>query len=117
MHLIKTLRVASIAALLTLAGHTFAQQQNESLYGLVVDNQGTSLPGVELQLRGPEPTEVRISGDNGKFQFVELRPGEYSVTAELEGFAPVTYDNIRILSGAATEIRITMTPASEQGPR
>lgn len=101
------------AALLLLAGVAQAQLQTGNLYGEVTDNEGAALPGVTITLSGIGAPKVKVTNAEGQFRFLGLSPGDYSLTAELEGFGTIEYPNINIRVGRNTTIDITMTPAIE----
>jgi len=106
--------VVAVALLLAGAGTAFAQLQTGNLYGEVVDNQGEALPGVTVTLSGNGPTQIQVTNAEGQFRFLGLAPGNYQLTAELEGFSTVEYPNISIQVGRNTSIEITLTPAVEE---
>ncbi|MGB0514406.1 MAG: Atu1372/SO_1960 family protein [Wenzhouxiangellaceae bacterium] len=103
-----------LAALLAISGSAMAQLQTGNLYGSVIDNQGERLPGVTITLTGPGPTEIQVTNAEGQFRFLALTPGNYQVTAELEGFSTVTYPNVNIRVGRNTTLELTMTPSVEE---
>jgi hypothetical protein len=80
---------------------------NGNLYGTVIDNQGQVLPGVTVTLTGPQPPQIQVTNAEGKFRFLELRPGSYQVKAQLEGFIPAVQP-AEIDSGQTTNIDITL---------
>jgi len=54
--------------------------------GVVTDASGSALPGVQVTLEGDRAAQVAVTGDNGKFVFGLVVPGNYKLTAALEGF-------------------------------
>ena len=62
-----------------------------SIAGRVTADQ-VSLPGVTLTLEGPAGRLTAASGADGLFLFRELPPGDYRVTAELEGFSTLVWE-------------------------
>jgi len=109
-------RVVGVAAMLLLVAGVpaFAQLQSGNLYGTVVDEQGTALPGVTVTLTGGGAPQVQVTNAQGQFRFLGLAPESYAVKAELEGFSTIEYPNIRINVGRNTTIEITLTPAVEE---
>lgn len=85
--------------------------QTGNLFGTVVDEQGQPLPGVTITLTNGGPPRIQVTNAQGRFRFLELSPGNYTLKAELEGFATVERSNIEILIGRTIEIEITMQPA------
>ena len=63
-----------------------------SLSGKLIDPDGAGVPGAAirlLRLADFSPNET-ITDDEGEFFFANLRAGEYELTAQFPGFAPVT---------------------------
>jgi len=61
------------------------------------------LPGVTVEAASPvliEKVRGAVTDSNGRFQIVDLRPGEYAITFTLPGFNTVKRDGV-ILSGFA----------------
>ncbi len=100
--------------MLLTAGAAFGQLQTGNLYGEVTDNQGQALPGVTVTLSGDQATKVQVSNAGGEFRFLNLGPGAYQLTAELEGFSTVEYPNITIGVGRSTTIEIELSSAVEE---
>ncbi len=70
-----------------------------SITGVVRDTSGAVLPGVTVEASSPALIEkVRsVTADgNGQFQIVDLRPGTYSVSFSLQGFASVRREGIEL---------------------
>ena len=70
-------RVVVVAAsLLVVAGlPAAAQLQTGNLYGKIVDQQGTALPGVTVTLDTGAAQEVQVSNAQGEVRFLSLPPG------------------------------------------
>ena len=68
-----------------------ARAQGAMARGAVWDEEGQSLPGVEVELdyQGREPeTFVRTTNEKGGWVQVGLPPGPYTITFSKEGYAP-----------------------------
>ena len=75
--------IAMLVALPSLA------RAQSAINGVVRDTSGAVLPGVTVEAASPaliEKTRVVVSDGEGRYQIVDLRPGVYTVTAQLEGF-------------------------------
>lgn len=88
------LRACTVAALLVVAGGAFpvsAQTVNGQIAGTVSDAQKARLPGVTVSVIEDSTQAVRTTVTDGEGQWVvtNLRPGTYSVEAELQGFKKV----------------------------
>ena len=73
------------------ASSAFAQATS-SLRGKVVDAQGGFMPGVTLKLVNAQTSAEReaFSDETGAYQFAQMPPGAYELSAELPGFSKAT---------------------------
>jgi Carboxypeptidase regulatory-like domain len=108
-------RIVAVAAVLLVlgGGAAFAQLQTGNLYGTVMDEQGSALPGVTVTLVGQAAPQVQVTNAQGEFRFLGLSPASYQLKAELEGFSTVEYPNIAINIGRNTSIEVTLGSAVE----
>src|SRR6266480_4110795 len=94
--------VVAVALLALVPAVLSGQQTNGVIAGQVRDATGGVLPGVTVEVASPALIErVRsvVSGDDGQYRIVELRPGEYSITFTLAGFGKFVRENLQITSG------------------
>lgn len=102
-----------IAVLLALsAGPAFAQIATGNLTGTVVDAQGAVLPGASITLAGTDRTANAVSDESGRFRFLNLPPGLYSVTAALQGFTTVVRERVEVRVGQNVELPMELRIAS-----
>src|SRR6476659_1528331 len=98
--------------LLGLAVPAVAQLQTGDIYGTTVDEQKQPLLGVTITLTSSvSAPQVQQSGSDGKFRFLKLYPGKYSLKADLQGFSPVEVQDIEVRVGANTDIQVTLSGA------
>jgi hypothetical protein len=86
-----------------------------NLYATLTDKQGNALPGATLTLTRKDHEAVMVSDAKGQARFNGLADGAYTLTAELEGFATLTYPNIALTNGRNTVLEIALEPASVDG--
>src|SRR5262249_13148992 len=70
-----------------------------SVVGTVRDTSGAVLPGVSVEASSPvliEKTRTVVSSGTGQYSIENLRPGTYTVTFSLPGFATVKRDGIEL---------------------
>ncbi|HEY4590327.1 MAG TPA: carboxypeptidase-like regulatory domain-containing protein, partial [Thermoanaerobaculia bacterium] len=93
-----------------------AQTASSTLVGRVVDPQGAPLPGVTVTAANQETGLVRtaVSESDGAFRLASLPVGVYKVTAELEGYATVTVEAVKLNVASERELDVKMSPASIQ---
>src|SRR4051794_32350378 len=76
-----------------------AAQQSASIGGVVTDATGGVIPGVTVEASSPvliEKVRTAVSEANGRYQFVDLLPGTYSVTFTLAGFSTVRREGVTL---------------------
>ena len=83
------LRSLVMAVVLVWLGCAVNAQDRGVVTGVVVDSLGSPLPGVTVQLVGPE-TRRATTDINGSFTFDLLRTGSYQLRFERPGMLPVT---------------------------
>ena len=113
-HHVRRFLMAALLVVLASTGIAHAQLQTGDIYGTVSDQQGQSLPGVTVTLSGVGAPRVQITNAEGQFRFLGLSPGDYSVTAALEGFSTVDYPNVGVRVGRTVTLEITLSPAIEE---
>src|SRR5580698_10021971 len=83
----KVVWVVLFAAVFAVSAH--AQSTFGSVLGTVQDATQAVVPGAAVTLHSEDDNSDRTatSGATGEFQFVNLKPGHYSVNARAAGFA------------------------------
>src|SRR3954465_2295428 len=87
---------AIVLVFLPVAAHA---QSNSAIGGTVRDSSGAVLPGVTVEAASPaliEKAHTVITDGQGLYNIVNLRPGVYTVTFTLPGFATVKRDGIEL---------------------
>ncbi len=100
-----------VAALFTMAAiPASAQEGISSIQGHVLDQQGGALPGVTVVVTHQESGVFRqvVSNADGSFFVTALTPGNYKVTAELEGFKKYERPNVRLEVGRQATVDVTL---------
>ena len=103
-------RVLIALAIVAIPCSAFAQA---TLAGVVKDTSGAVLPGVTVEAASDvliEKTRTGVTDGTGRYQIPDLRPGTYTVTFTLTGFASIKREGI-ILTGtgvisADAELRV-----------
>ncbi len=88
-----------IAIIFTIA--CCAQTQTGALTGTAIDPLGNALPRASVELRSSEtPTVLRQTADlQGRFEFVGVQPGIYSLKISMPGFATRELADLRVRPG------------------
>ena len=96
-----------LVKVLAAVGFTFipaAVLAQAVITGAVKDTSGAVLPGVTVEASSPaliEKVRTAVSDGSGLYRIEDLRPGTYSVTFRLPGFATYKRDGI-VLTGSFT---------------
>ncbi len=87
-------------------------RQSGIIRGVVVDNEGSPIPGVTVTASGPKLMGTRsdMTRVNGSFRLVEIPPGVYTATAELGGFTTSTAEEITVRVGMIVSVNFTIQP-------
>src|SRR3954470_10205663 len=96
----KRLAVGVLLLLMCSAIDADAQTQG-SIRGYPREEQGGALPGVTLTVtsaENPKP-RVAVSDQEGYYRLLNVPPGDYTVTAELAGFAKLARPNVVVRAG------------------
>ena len=89
----------------------FAQTTTGTIAGQVKDTSGAVLPGVSVEAASPaliEKVRSVVSDGEGNYKIIDLRPGTYSVTFSLPGFATVRREGVELNTGFTANIGAEM---------
>jgi hypothetical protein len=100
--------VEVIAVALFSSGPASAQLQTGSIHGTVLTEDGSALPGVTATLTGVGAPQVQVSDEQGKFRFLGLSPGIYTVKAELQGYVTMERTDLDVSVGRNTDVSLTL---------
>src|SRR5437879_669188 len=92
-------RACSVVAFLLLCLLPAAAHAQSSLTGIVKDTSGAVLPGVTVEAASAvliEKTRSAITDSTGAYRLTDLRPGLYTVSFTLTGFAAVKREGLEL---------------------
>src|SRR5438477_11434201 len=105
------LRFMRAALVLVLVGVPTAVYAQASIVGTVKDASGAVLPGVSVEASSPaliEKTRSVVSNGVGQYSIENLRPGTYTVTFSLTGFASVKREGIELTGSFTATVNADM---------
>ena len=111
------LAMVLIALVLGLALIPAAQAQTAgaNLIGRVLDKSGSPLPGATITATQQETgfTRSTVTESDGTYRLASIPVGPpYTVTVELNGFATVTIEGVKLNVASQREINIDMSPST-----
>ena len=105
---------------LLLAWPVAAQETRGAIEGIIKDTSGAVLPGVTVEASSVAGTFTSVTDANGNYRFPALNPGQYEISATLQGFvtqksAPVLVEVGKLLkvdlalqvAGVAESVQVT----------
>jgi len=110
----RTLSLVLGILVLSFMAYTQIRESGE-IQGHVTDNQGETLPGVEITITSPDligGAQTRITDAEGFYRFRALSVGEYKVTAKLSGFNTMVKQGMNLHSGMTLVCDFEMTQAA-----
>ena len=101
-HALRLWYVAVIGLALLPASARAQSASTGSIAGVVRDTTGAVLPGVTVEAASPaliEKVRTAVTDAQGNYKVLDLRPGAYTVTFTLTGFASFKREGIELTSG------------------
>jgi hypothetical protein len=88
----------------------FGQSPTATLGGTVEDQNGAAIPGVTVTAinKGTQLTREATTNEQGSFTIPFLPPGDYSLKARAQGFAPVEFPNVVLNVGDQKALNIQL---------
>ncbi len=99
------------AALLLILAATGRAQGEASIWGVVTDSTGASVPKAEIAIKNRDTGAVRkyVTDDDGRYDAPSLAVGSYEVTVEKNGFRRESKTDISLVLGQRIEVSVTLT--------
>ncbi len=92
-----------------IPGH--APATTASVQGIVRNAQGRGIPGVKITaVRAGAAVRSTVSNSEGIFRMLDLPLGDVQLSAEKEGFSPLTLSATRLVSGELLTVEIKLEP-------
>jgi hypothetical protein len=104
----RTLRLLAPILLALIAADGLAQS-TANLSGIITSDEGNALADVSVTLTGPQGPQTRKTNDSGQFRFLGIAPGDYQLTAKLDGYGDATVPGP--VKAGQNKIDIKMIPA------
>jgi hypothetical protein len=112
-------KLAALLLLFALASMTaLAQSQSTtgSVQGTLVDEAGAVIAGATVEVKNLDNGSVKslTSDEGGRFVFLQLQPGRYTLTAVKQGYATVEQQNIALTVGQTINLNLGLKVSAVQ---
>lgn len=96
---------------LSTAGRISAQTVTGTMSGHVVDSSGAAVPGVKVIAHSEETGATReaLANSEGYYLISFLPIGSYEITAQMQGFATATRNNVPVTLNKTTSVDFALT--------
>ena len=119
LRLPRTWNVLTICLIsLALAAAVLAQDTTSgAIQGTVSDEQGAAVAGASVEARnsGTNFSKTFVTDSDGRFTFLSLPPGVYSVSVTKQGFAKLTQDAVALTVGRIVSLNVTLKVSGVSG--
>jgi hypothetical protein len=105
----------SLLAALMFCSSAWAQSGSGDLVGNVTDSAGASIARARLTIRSESLEGVILNTETtstGEYAITSLRPGEYTIRAEANGFATLERVGVAIKTGERVRLDLTLRPGA-----
>src|SRR6185436_17334296 len=89
----------AVASLILASLPVLAQTPAGIITGRVADATGLPLPGVTVTIQGSDINRAFTTDAEGRYRFLDLAPGDYTLTSSLQGFATSVRDHVIVQVG------------------
>jgi hypothetical protein len=105
---------AALVLLMASVLPTRAQVLNAVVGGTVSDPSGAFIPKVTVKATNVNTGIVTtgLTNDTGSYQFPNLQPGSYTLSAEASGFQTLTYNDVQLGQGQQVRLNFQLQVAA-----
>ena len=107
--------MTSLLTLLTIFLFIFHAQDLDTvtISGRIADQNSAVISGAEVQAKLIRTglTRSTTTDTQGRYRFIQLEPGTYSLHVSCAGFAPQQFSGITTMSGQSLELNVTLMPS------
>lgn len=105
-----------ILFLLFLSALALAIVEYGQMLVVVVDENDQPLPGATVTIESAAligGTRTQLSNEKGEALFIQLKPGEYIVSCQIEGWQPMKFEKIKVSLDKTTKLIVKMQPSEQ----
>ncbi|HEX8069845.1 MAG TPA: TonB-dependent receptor [Pyrinomonadaceae bacterium] len=92
------------------AARAQAQITTGVVQGTITDEAGAVVPGANVEVKNLDTNAAQtfVTNDSGRFVFLQLPPGRYTLTAAKSGFATIVQEAFPVTVGQAVTLNLSM---------
>ena len=109
--------LAASTVMLLCSGPLVAQSNTGNVYGNVIDELGSPIPGGTATLTGTAAPRTASVDAGGFFRFLRVAPGKYTLTVTTPGFATVARENVLVSVGQNIQVDVPIEARDRAGER
>ncbi|MCP4711268.1 MAG: TonB-dependent receptor [Planctomycetes bacterium] len=102
-----TLFLGMLLIILMATGVVFAGTTGKIAGKIIDKNTGEPLPGVNVVIQGT--TMGNATDSQGRFTIINIRPGDYTISATIMGYAKVTHEDVHVTADLTTAHDLAMS--------
>src|SRR4051812_46992958 len=99
----------AFASLVLVALPAVAQAPAGTITGRVADATALPLPGTTATVQVADISRTFSTDSEGRFRFLEIAPGPYTLTSTLQAFATNARDRVMVDVGQVVDLPVTLT--------
>src|SRR6266581_1958674 len=106
----RTIQFSFLFLTCTALGWGQAQATTGVIQGTIVDPTGAAVPDAKVEAKNVDTNFTRSQDSDaaGRFAFLQMPPGRYTVTTSKTGFATIVQQNVELTVGQALSLPISM---------
>ena len=106
------MKVSFLLSLAAVLAPLAFSQSTAQLRGTITDPQSAAVADAVVKLTNSQTGLVRqtVTNPSGEYQFLQLPPGAYALTAEKPGFATLSRSDVNLLVNTPTTLDLRRPP-------
>jgi hypothetical protein len=101
---------------MAVSGHSQTQITTGTIEGIVTDEKDAAIPGANVEVKNVDTNLSRTmeTDESGRFVFLQMPPGRYSLTVTKQGFATLAQEQFQLTVGQAVKLPLSMKVSGVQ---
>jgi hypothetical protein len=103
--------VLMLALVLSLGVSAFGQETTGNIRGTVKDPNGAAVANSTVTAKNPQRSFTTTTDEQGTYEFAQLPPGRYVVSASASGFSEVKREDVPVELGRTLQVNLDLSVA------